>query len=267
MNTILDKIVTYKKKEIATRKDLIPTKLLEQSIYFDTPVVSLVDFLNRSDKEGIIAEFKRQSPSKGAINAYADVEAVSIGYMQAGASAISVLTDTYFFGGKNEDLTTARQYNYAPILNKNFVIDEYQIVEAKSIGADAILLIAECLTKKEINQLSSLAKSIGLEVLLELHTADQLDKIDTPIDLVGVNNRDLKTFEVDIEKSLAIAEKIPSSLTKVAESGIQSPTTVVQLQQSGFKGFLIGEAFMKEARPEEACLRFIQQIKKLRQNA
>ena len=267
MNTILDEIVAYKRKEIANRKSLTPTKLLEQSIYFDTPVVSLVDFLNRSDQEGIIAEFKRQSPSKGAINSYADVETVSIGYMQAGAAALSILTDTHFFGGKNEDLTLARKYNYAPILNKNFVIDEYQIIEAKSIGADAVLLIAECLTKKEINQLASLAKRIGLEVLLELHTADQLDKIDAHIDLVGVNNRNLKTFEVDIEQSLAIAEKIPTSLTKVAESGIRKPSTIIQMRQFGFKGFLIGELFMQEARPEEACLRFIQQLKKLRQHA
>lgn len=267
MNTILDKIVAYKKKEIATRKTLVPIQLLEQSIYFESTVVSLVEFLNRPEKEGIIAEFKRQSPSKGIINAYADVETVSIGYMQADAAALSILTDTHFFGGKNTDLTTARQYNYAPILNKNFVVDEYQIIEAKSIGADAVLLIAECLTATAIRDLSALAKTLGLEVLLELHTTEQLSKIGQHIDLVGINNRDLKTFEVDIEKSLQIATQLPTQLTKIAESGIQEAATVVQLQQAGFKGFLIGEKFMKEARPHDACAAFIQQIKTLKKNA
>lgn len=260
MKTILDEIIAYKKQEVTEKKSLYPTKLLEQSIYFETPTVSLKQFLRRCDKQGIIAEFKRQSPSKGIINAYAKVEEVSIGYMQAGASALSVLTDQKFFGGKNQDLTEARTYNYAPILNKNFVIDEYQIVEAKSIGADVILLIAECLTQQEVQRLASFAKQLGLEVLMELHQVEQLDKLCPEVDLVGVNNRDLKTFKVDLENSMKIAQMLPSDMIKVAESGLSSPDTVVLLKEHGFEGFLIGEYFMKHARPQEACSKFIQAV-------
>lgn len=260
METILDKITAYKKKEVAKRKALYSTDLLEQSIYFNTPVVSLVEFLKRPDMQGIIAEFKRKSPSKGNINLYAKVEEVSIGYMQAGASALSVLTDEHFFGGSAKDLTEARRFNYAPILNKNFIIDEYQIIEAKSIGADVILLIAECLEAKELSRLASFAKSLGMEVLMELHTEDQLDKLCPVVDLVGVNNRNLKTFEVDIENSLRIAALLPDNLVKVAESGINHPDTVVLFQEHGFEGFLIGEYFMQHARPQEACAKFIQQV-------
>lgn len=261
MSTILDKIMAYKQEEVAQQKALYPSQLLEQSIYFETPTVSLVEFLKRPDKQGIIAEFKRKSPSKGVINAYAKVETVSIGYMQAGASALSVLTDQHFFGGKLEDLTEARKYNYAPILNKNFVLDEYQIVQAKSIGADVILLIAECLSKAAVQSLAQFAKRLGMEVLLELHTAEQLDKICPEIDLVGVNNRDLNTFEVNLENSLHIASLLPSNLVKVSESGISNPDTVVLLQEHGFEGFLIGEQFMKDARPQQACAKFIQQVR------
>jgi indole-3-glycerol phosphate synthase len=257
---MLNKIIDYKRQEVASKKALYPTKLLEQSIYFQTPVISLSHFLKRPDKQGIIAEFKKKSPSKGIINNYAKVEEVSIGYMQAGASALSVLTDSHFFGGKNEDLTEARVYNYAPILNKNFIIDEYQIIEAKSIGADVILLIAECLDKQEVKDLARVAKGLGLEVLMEIHSADQLDKLCPDIDLIGVNNRDLKTFEVNIENSIAIAEQLPADIIKVAESGISNPRTVIQLKQHGFDGFLIGEHFMKHARPQEACAKFIQEV-------
>ena len=162
MESILNKIIDYKKTEIEQRKALYPVKLLEQSIYFNTPTVSFTKFIKRKDKQGIIAEFKRKSPSKGIINNYADVEEVSIGYMQAGASALSILTDNHFFGGKNQDLSEARKFNYAPILNKNFIVDEYQIIEAKSIGADVILLIAECLDKKQIAAFTKLAKELDL---------------------------------------------------------------------------------------------------------
>ncbi|BDS14487.1 indole-3-glycerol phosphate synthase TrpC [Aureispira anguillae] len=260
MKTILDTITAYKRKEVENQKALYPTQLLEKSIYFETAVVSLVEFLKRPDMQGIIAEFKRQSPSKGIINSYAKVEEVSIGYMQAGASALSVLTDNHFFGGSTNDLIEARTFNYAPILNKNFVIDEYQIVEAKSIGADVVLLIAECLTKQELKRLAQFAKGLGMEVLMELHTQEQLEKVCPEVDLVGVNNRNLKTFEVDLENSLRIAEQLPVDVVKVAESGINNPDTVVLLQQHGFEGFLIGEYFMKHARPQEACARFIQQV-------
>lgn len=260
MKTILDKIIDYKRKEVAQRKALYSTPLLEQSIYFNTPAVSLVEFLKRPDMQGIIAEFKRKSPSKGNINIYAKVEEVSIGYMQAGASALSVLTDEHFFGGSSKDLTEARRFNYAPILNKNFVIDEYQILEAKSIGADVILLIAECLEAEELKNLAQFAKSLGMEVLVEVHTEDQLSKLCSAVDLVGVNNRNLKTFEVDLENSLRIAALLPDDVVKVAESGISHPETVVLLQEHGFEGFLIGEHFMQHARPQEVCAKFIQQI-------
>ncbi|MGH1337406.1 MAG: indole-3-glycerol phosphate synthase TrpC [Aureispira sp.] len=260
MSTILETIMAHKREEVAQQKALYPSQLLEKSIYFETPVVSLVEFLKRPDKQGIIAEFKRKSPSKGMINAYANVEAVSIGYMQAGASALSILTDQHFFGGKLEDLTEARKFNYAPILNKNFILDSYQIVQAKSIGADVVLLIAECLTKERIQSLARFAKSLGMEVLMELHTVEQLDKICPEIDLVGVNNRDLKTFEVNLENSLHIASLLPDNVVKVSESGISDPATVVMLQEQGFEGFLIGEQFMKQARPQEACAKFIQQV-------
>lgn len=266
MSTILDQIMAYKKEEVTQQKTLYPSQLLEKSIYFETPVVSLVEFLKRPDKQGIIAEFKRKSPSKGMINAYAKVETVSIGYMQAGASALSVLTDQHFFGGKLEDLTEARKFNYAPILNKNFILDPYQIIQAKSIGADVVLLIAECLSQKQVQSLASFAKSLGLEVLLELHTVDQLDKICPEIDLVGVNNRNLKTFEVNLDNSLHIASLLPNHLVKIAESGISNPNTVVMLQEHGFEGFLIGEQFMKHARPQEACAKFIQQVRQKSKN-
>ncbi|MCP4438503.1 MAG: indole-3-glycerol phosphate synthase TrpC [Aureispira sp.] len=263
MKNILEKIVAYKKEEIQKRKELYPTKLLEQSIYFETPVVSLSQFIQRPDKQGIIAEFKRQSPSKGPINPYATVEEVSIGYMQGGASALSVLTDTHFFGGKNEDLTTARKFNYAPILNKNFVIDEYQVIEAKSIGADAVLLIAECLTAGELQNLAQLAQQLGMEVLMEIHTAKQLSKLCPAVNLVGINNRDLNSFEVNIEQSLEIAALLPAHLPKISESGINDPATVVYLKKEGFDGFLIGEHFMQDAYPGRACAEFIHQIELL----
>jgi indole-3-glycerol phosphate synthase len=194
--TILEKITNHKRTEVADRKSLYPTKLLEQSIYFNTPSVSLKKYLLRPDKSGIIAEFKRHSPSKGDINPYAKVEEVSIGYMQAGASALSILTDEKFFKGANKDLTAARKFNFCPILRKDFVVDEYQILEAKSIGADAILLIAECLEKEEVARFAKLAKSLGLEVLMEIHSQDQLAKISPDLDVIGVNNRNLKTLSI-----------------------------------------------------------------------
>ena len=258
--SILEKIIAHKKQEVAQRKELYPAKLLEQSIYFNTPVVSLCHYLQRPDKSGIIAEFKRKSPSKGAINPYASVEKVSIGYMQAGASALSVLTDQSFFGGKNEDLTEARKFNFCPILRKDFVIDEFQLIEARAIGADAVLLIAECLTAEEVRTLAGQARALGLEVLLEVHSIEQLTKLDPAVDLVGVNNRNLADFTVSIQTSLELAEAIPEDFVKISESGISDPNTVVQLRGAGFQGFLIGESFMKHADPGKACRTFIQAI-------
>lgn len=260
---ILEKIISAKRIEVKERQALYPAKLLEQSKFCQTPVVSLKKYIMRPDKQGIIAEFKRQSPSKGMINQYADVEKVTVGYMQAGASALSVLTDTPFFGGKNTDLTTARRFNYCPILRKDFIVDEYQIIEARSIGADAILLIAETLSKQDVKRLATFAKSLGLEILMEVHSADQLDKAVPEIDLIGVNNRNLKTFEVSIQQSVEVFPHIPNNFVKISESGLSKPEDVVTLKQLGFNGFLIGENFMKTAQPDKACNKFIREIKEL----
>lgn len=261
--TILDKIITHKKEEIARRKELYPIQLLEQSIYMNTPVVSMKKYLLREDKSGIIAEFKRKSPSKGAINPYATVESVSIGYMQAGASGLSVLTDERFFGGKSEDLTEARKFNFCPILRKDFIIDEYQLIEARSIGADIVLLIAECLEKDRLKQLADQAKSLGLEVLMEVHSLEQLSKLCDSVTIVGVNNRNLENFEVNIQTSIKLSKTIPDEFVKISESGISSPGNIIELREAGYQGFLIGESFMKTADPAKACLQFINEVNAL----
>jgi indole-3-glycerol phosphate synthase len=261
MSNILDTIIAHKRQEVADRQSLYPTKLLEQSRYFQTPTVSLRHYLTRPDLAGIIAEIKRRSPSQGDINPYISIERVSIGYMQAGASALSILTDEAFFGGKSEDLTLARRMNYCPILRKDFVIDEYQIVEARSIGADAILLIAACLSPAEIERLGTFAHSLGLEVLMEVHDREELARsLCDAIDLVGVNNRNLRDFSVNLTPSLELAELIPPQFVKVAESGLSDPAQVIRLRQVGYQGFLMGQRFMETAQPEKACARFIEQL-------
>jgi indole-3-glycerol phosphate synthase len=258
---ILEKIIEHKKFEIAERRELVPVKKLEQSPHFNAPTVSLVRYLRRPDKMGIIAEIKRKSPSKGDINPYISVEKLSIGYMQAGASALSILTDTEFFGGSNEDLITARKFNYCPILRKDFVIDEYQIVEARSIGADAILLIAAVLDAKQIKNLAAFAASLGLEVLLEVHEQAEIPDDFENISILGVNNRDLRDFSVDVNRSFEIAEKLPEDLTKISESGLNDAATILELKKSGFSGFLIGEAFMRTSQPEIACAELIGKLR------
>jgi indole-3-glycerol phosphate synthase len=259
----LQTIVEYKKKEVAEKKSLYPVKLLEKTIYFNSPCVSFKKYLQRNDLTGIIAEFKRKSPSRGFINKYADIEKTTLGYMQAGASALSVLTDTNFFGGKNEDLTTARKFNFCPILRKDFIVDEYQIIEAKSIGADVILLIAAVLDKEYIKNYTKLANDLGMEVLLEIHGEEELYKIIPEIEVVGINNRNLKTMEVSIQNSLDILPKLSSSILKISESGIKTAEQLVQLKITGFNGFLMGEFFMKHGRPEEACMQFIKEVKQI----
>ena len=262
---ILDKIVAHKQQEVAERKSLYPVKLLEKSIYFSSDIVSLKKYLLREDKVGIIAEIKRKSPSKGMLHEFVSIEQTSIGYMQGGASALSILTDTEFFGGKNEDLTAARKFNFCPILRKDFTIDEYQIVEAKSIGADAILLIAAALTPEKLEALAKFAKSLGMEVLMEVHNGDELKShLNQYLDVVGVNNRDLKTFEVSFETSIQLAGQIPDQFVKISESGISDPEAVIKLMSHGFQGFLIGEYFMSHSRPGAACAEFVKQINKLK---
>lgn len=261
---ILDRIIVHKRKEVSEKSSLVPVKLLEKSIYFESKVVSMKKYITREDKTGIIAEFKRKSPSKGDININASIEKVSIGYMQAGASALSILTDQEFFGGKNEDLTLARKFNFCPILRKDFIIDEYQIIEAKSIGADWILLIAAALEPKRLKELAAFARSLGLEVLMEVHDGEELKTaVNEYLDLIGVNNRSLKTFEVSLETSFSLVEQIPSEFVKISESGISNPQTLVDLKEAGFDGFLIGENFMKSGRPHQAASNFIKDYREL----
>lgn len=261
---ILAEIAAHKRKEVTDRKNTYPVKLLEQSIYFETKPVSFRKYLLREDLSGIIAEFKRKSPSLGIINANASVEDTTMGYVQAGASVLSVLTDSNYFGGNSEDLTIARKHNSCPILRKDFIIDEYQIIEAKSIGADVILLIAGILEAEEVKQLASFAKSLGLEILLEVHDREELERtITDQVDAIGVNNRNLKDFSVNIQTSKDLAPLIPDSFIKVSESGINKPETIQELKQYGYRGFLMGEAFMKTSRPDQACAAFIQELKQL----
>ena len=261
---ILDKILAYKEQEVAEQKSLVPTKLLEQSIFFENQVVSMKKYVTHPEKTGIIAEFKRRSPSKGQINVSAEIEKTTIGYMQAGASALSILTDSQFFGGSNGDLTLARKYNFCPVLRKDFVIDEYQIIEAKSIGADCILLIAAALAPDRLKELAKMAHQLGLEVLMEVHDEEELDRsLNEYLDLVGVNNRSLKTFEVSLDTSFSLIDKIPSQFVKISESGISVAKTLVELKEAGFDGFLIGENFMKSSSPHQAAYNFMNEFRTL----
>ena len=269
MSTILDTIVAHKRKEVAARRELVPVKLLETSLYFNSQPLSLRQYLLRENSSGLIAEFKRKSPSKGWINQYAPVERTTLGYMQAGAAALSILTDAEFFGGKNEDLTTARRFNFCPIIRKDFVVNEYQILEAKSVGADAVLLIAAVLTPAEIDTLGRLARSLGLEVLLEVHDGDELARSANAeaVNLIGVNNRNLHDFTLSLDTSMQLAEAIPDEFVKVSESGISTAKAIGQLREVGYRGFLLGEAFMRHARPERACATLVQEIAALPQTA
>lgn len=257
---ILDTIVAQKKKEVAERKQQVSVAELEKGRFFANETLSLKSFLLDPAKTGIIAEFKRKSPSKGIINDRVTVEEVTRAYAQHGASGISVLTDHEFFGGSLDDLLAAT-INEVPLLRKDFMIDEYQLVEAKAYGAEVILLIAACLTPAEVKTMAGVAKGLGLEVLLEIHNEEELGHICEAVDLVGVNNRNLKTFTVSIDTSLALINKIPKEKPAVAESGISDVDTIVTLRQAGFTGFLIGENFMKQASPSIAFADFVNQLK------
>lgn len=262
---ILDQIIQQKIKEVEACKKAAPVSGLELSSGFSRPTASLKSAIRTPGRSGIIAEFKRRSPSKGNINADASVQRVTTGYAAAGASALSVLTDQQFFGGNNSDLVEARQYNTCPILRKDFTIDEYQVIEARSIGADAILLIAAVLSPEKSKRLAALAHSLGMEVLLEVHDEAELaGHLGAGADLIGVNNRNLKDFSVSIDISRQLAPLIPDGVVRVSESGISHPATIVDLERSGFEGFLIGESFMKEQIPEAAARRFIQELRRLR---
>ena len=257
---ILQKIITYKKEEIEVRKLLVPAEELKYSEYFDREGLSLKQNLLSENSTGIIAEFKRKSPSKGFINQHADVVQVTKDYAAYGASGLSVLTDHHFFGGNTEDLVKAR-INNIPILRKDFIIDPYQILAAKAMGADVILLIAACLQVNEVKDLAAYAKEIGLEILLELHDENELRHICNDVDMVGINNRNLKTFAVDINRSLQLSTLIPADKIKIAESGIDNTETIKRFKKAGYKGFLIGETFMKTQNPGQAFKKFVTEIK------
>jgi len=257
----LEQIVAFKRQEVQKIKTEIKVEDLVKSPNFKRETISLISSLNQPKSSGIIAEFKRQSPSKGVINGTADVKLVTEGYIQAGVAAQSILTDVAFFGGNVMDLVQARTVNQSiPILRKDFVVDAFQIVESKAIGADVILLIAAVLTKEELKKFSNLAEDLGLDVLFEVHDESELDKLPESAKIVGINNRNLKTFKVDLEHSIDLVKKLPENVIKVAESGISDPKIVTGLKQYGFKGFLIGENFMKSEDPAEACKGFIDQL-------
>lgn len=256
---ILETIIAHKRVEVADRKAAVPPSALEKSSLFVRPVLSLRDSLLNPHSTGIIAEFKRRSPSKGIINDKAGVADVTRGYAAGGAACLSVLTDERFFGGSDADLVTAR-VNDIPILRKEFIVDEYQIVEARAMGADVILLIAACLTPPEVKRLAGFARGLGLEVLLEIHGEDELDHIADETAIVGVNNRDLKTFTVDIDRSIRLSRRIPAGKVLVAESGISNAETIVHMKGAGFRGFLIGENFMKTADPAAAFRKFVSEL-------
>jgi indole-3-glycerol phosphate synthase len=257
---ILDKIIAHKREEVAVRKLMVTEEDLKQTLFFKRACISLKQNLLNESASGIIAEFKRKSPSKGFINQHADVMAITNAYTQFGASGLSVLTDNEFFGGSTEDLVLARK-NDIPILRKDFIIDPYQLFAAKAMGADVVLLIAACLSPAEVQALSGIAKGLGLEVLLELHGEEELGHICDAIDMVGINNRNLKTFEVDIQQSLKLGDRIPPGKVKIAESGIDSVNTIGMFKDAGFNGFLIGEKFMKEQDPGQAFKIFVESLK------
>ncbi|XOD66614.1 MAG: indole-3-glycerol phosphate synthase TrpC [Flavobacteriales bacterium Tduv] len=255
----LDKIIATKHLEVIRDRQHKAISELEKSEFFERECHSLVQNLKKSNT-GIIAEFKRKSPSKGIINNQADVAKVARDYEEAGVNGMSVITDIEHFAARSEDLPTARRNISIPILLKDFIIDEYQVIAAKAMGADVILLIAEVLSKKAIKHLAAQAKMLGLEVLMELHSESELDKITDDLDLIGVNNRDLKKFSVDIESSVQLFSKIPDRFVKISESGISKTGNIAYLRKIGFQGFLIGENFMRSSHPGESCKKFIQQL-------
>ena len=257
---ILDKIVINKRKEVAIRKQLISLQHLEQADLFNRTTSSLKNVLKNSST-GIIAEYKRRSPSKSVINQNAFIQEVALGYENAGVCGMSVLTDGHFFGGSLHDLLMARGTVQMPLLRKEFIIDEYQIIEAKAHGADVILLIAAILTRPEIALFSNLAHELQMEVLLEVHNEEELTHALMPdLDMIGVNNRNLKTFEVSLATSTSLVSKIPNEFVKVSESGLSSESAIQMLRQVGYQGFLMGETFMASEDPGSGAEQFIKNM-------
>ena len=259
--SILERILAFKEREIRARKEAMPLRVLESMPYFNRTVNSLKESIAHSDN-GIIAEFKRRSPSRPVINNSAKITAVVKGYTEAGVAGISVLTDTHFFGGTTDDLIIARSLTPLPVLRKDFVMDPYQLFEAKAFGADAVLLIAAALDPENVNSLAQTAHSLGLEVLLEVHNEEELTaNLDSNADLIGVNNRNLKTFETYIEESERLAPMIPEGVVKISESGIEDTESIHRLKKLGYQGFLIGTFFMLQEKPGEASGNFIKNLR------
>ena len=252
---MIDQKIARKKEDISIPKSQVSLEDLKNSAFFERKTFSLKETLVQ--KSGIIAEFKRKSPSKGIINNQSDVLEVAKNYEKYGASGISVLTDSDFFGGNFEDILKIRNEIQIPILRKDFMVDEYQFYEAKSIGADVILLIAACLSPVQVQEFTELSHELGLEVLLEIHIEEELKHFNENIDLVGINNRNLKDFKVDLQHSVDLKNLLPAGTLSVAESGIYSFDDFKFLTNKGFDGFLMGEYFMKNENPGKAIETFV----------
>lgn len=262
----LEEIVAHKKSEVAEKKKIYTRAYLEKSEFFSTPCVSLKKYLSKyEDSFPVIAEFKRKSPSAGIINPYAKVEEITLQYMRSGACALSVLTDEKYFGAKKDDLRIARKWHYCPILMKDFFIDEFQILEAKSQGADVVLLIAKILSLQEIKNFSELARSLSMEVILEFFDEEDIRKCDSfyEYDVAGINSRNLEKMETDPERFFRFSGMLPDSVLKIAESGIKSPEQLASLKKQDCKGYLIGEYFLKTSHPGQACRNLILQAKSI----
>lgn len=255
---ILDKIIERKKEEIAVSKSKISIAQLKDSEFFGRQGYSLKESVQ--NKSGIIAEFKRKSPSKGIINDQVQPLEVASAYEKFGASGISILTDKDFFGGSFDDILAVRNAIRIPILRKDFMVDEYQFYEAKSIGADAVLLIAACLSPNQVQEFTELAHELDLEVLLEIHTEEELQHFNSKIDLVGINNRNLKDFKVDLQHSVLLKDQLPKDVLSVAESGIYHIEDFKYLKEKGFDGFLMGEYFMKNEDPANTFAEFVSNV-------
>ena len=262
MRDILEEIVAHKRQEVEQFKSVLSERDIHKQVeaIMDGEVPSMRQAISQS-ASGIIAEFKRKSPSKGWIKEDGQAEVIPLAYQHNGAAAVSILTDEMYFGGRDEFIVRARKAGVTiPVLYKNFVIDEYQLFQARLCGASAVLLIAAELTKAECRELLRTAHDLQLEVLLEMHNDNELEYADLDPDMCGINNRNLGTFVTSVENSFRLASQLPADAVKVSESGISHPNTIRQLQLAGFKGFLIGECFMKEANPGEALAQFISAI-------
>lgn len=262
MENILEKIVANKRIEVLEQRQKYSIDNLLQKITDSDNNVSFKESLSKSST-GIISEFKRRSPSKGWIFEKAEIKDIIPQYAAGGAAAISILTDFLFFGGTFEDFKDAKKLTTVPLLRKDFVIDEYQLYQAKVLGAGAVLLIASCLSPKEVKLYAAKAKGLGLDVLLEIHNEKELNHINEYVDVVGINNRNLSSFVTDVNISFELGDKIPSEFLKISESGISHPQTVLELRQAGFRGFLMGENFMKTNDPGKALFNFIEEVKSL----